>query len=71
MKLPFPRWVREIVQKQRGDLRFQALALLTLQEVLEAYVVKLFANLCGAVHVKRGTLMPKDIQLTWGIWGIG
>ena len=46
------------------------MALLTLQEVAEAYVVNIFedANLC-AVHTKRVTLMPKDIQLACRIWG--
>ena len=69
-KLSFVRWVREIAQEEWGDLRFQALALLTLQEVAEAYIVNLFedANLC-AVHVKCITLMPKDIQLAHRIWG--
>ena len=70
-KLPFARWVREIAQQQGGDLHFQALALLILQEAAEAYVVNVFedANLC-AIHAKRVTLMPKDIQLTQRIWGI-
>ena len=31
-------WVGEIAQQQRGELWFQATALLSLQEVLEAYV---------------------------------
>ena len=68
-KLPFTRWAREITQQQRGDLRFQAMALLTLQEVAEAYVVNLFkdTNLC-AVHAKKVTLMPNDIQLVQKIW---
>ena len=32
-KLPFVRWVKEITQEQWGNLRFQVLALLTLQDV--------------------------------------
>ena len=64
MKLPFVMWVREVIQEQWVDLRFQALALLTFQEVAEAYVVNLFedADLC-ALHAKCGTLMPQDAQL--------
>ena len=48
----------------RDNLRFQAMALLALQEVAEAYVVNLFddVNLC-AIHGKCITDMPKDIQL--------
>ena len=52
------------MQQQKGDLYFQATALLTLQEVMEAYVVNLFedTSLC-AIHTKCITVMPKDIQL--------
>ena len=69
-KLPFVRWVREIVQEQWGNLRFQALALLILQEMAEAYIINLFedAKLC-AVHAKHITFMPKDIQLACRIQG--
>ena len=44
--------------------RYQESAILALQEAAEAYLVKLFqdSNLC-ALHAKRVTLMPKDIQL--------
>ena len=54
----------------KGELGFQATALLTLQEAMEAYVVNPFedANLC-TVHMRRITLMPKDIQLAHRIWG--
>ena len=69
-KLPFARWVREIAQGQWGNLSFQVMALLALQEVAEAYVVNLFedTNLC-TVHARAVTLMPKDIQLACRIWG--
>ena len=62
--------MREIAQEQRGDLRFQVMALLALQEVVEAYVVNLSedVNIC-TIHAKRVILMPKDIQLAWRICG--
>jgi histone H3 len=46
------------------DYRFQSTAVLALQEASEAYLVGLFEdmNLC-ALHAKRVTIMPKDIQL--------
>ena len=63
-KLPFQRLVREIAQDFKMDLRFQSVAILCLQEAMEAYLVRLFdeANLC-AIHARRVTIMPKDIQL--------
>ena len=63
-KLPFQRLVREIAQDYKTDLRFQSAAVLCLQEAAEAYLVRLFddANLC-AIHARRVTIMPKDIQL--------
>ena len=69
-KLPFQRLVREIAQDFKTDLRFQSAAILCLQEVAEAYLVKLFddANLC-AIHARRVTIMPKDILLARRIWG--
>ena len=69
-KLPFQRIVREIAQEYRSDLRFQSQAILALQEATEAYMVGLFedTNLC-AIHAKRVTIMPKDIQLARRIRG--
>ena len=45
-------------------------ALEALQEAAESYLVHLFedANLC-AIHAKRVTLMPRDIQLARRIRG--
>jgi len=64
-KLPFQRLVREIAQDFKSDLRFQGTALVALQEATEAYLVSLFedTNLC-AIHAKRVTIIPKDIQLS-------
>ena len=69
-KLPFQRVVREIAQDIKTDLRFQSAAVLCLQEATEAYIVGLFddANLC-AIHARRVTIMPKDIQLARRIRG--
>ena len=69
-KLPFQRVVREITQDIKTGLRFQSAALLCLQEATEAYLVSLFedSNLC-AIHARRVTIMPKDIQLARRIRG--
>ncbi|RLN49921.1 hypothetical protein BBJ28_00010860 [Nothophytophthora sp. Chile5] len=69
-KLPFQRLVREIAQDYKTDLRFQSTAIIAMQEAAEAYLVGLFedSNLC-AIHAKRVTIMPKDIQLARRIRG--
>ena len=69
-KLPFQRLVREIASEDRNELRFQSSAVLALQEASEAYMVGLFedTNLC-AIHAKRVTIMPKDMQLARRIRG--
>jgi len=69
-KLPFQRLVREIAQDFKNDLRFRAQAIFALQEASESYLVALFedTNLC-AIHAKRVTIMPKDIQLARRIRG--
>ena len=70
-KLPFQRLVREIASDSEviksplcGKVRFQSAAIMALQEATEAYLVGLFedSNLC-AIHARRVTIMPKDIQL--------
>nr|XP_001096527.2 histone H3.3-like [Macaca mulatta] len=69
-KLPFQPLVREIAQDFKTDLRFQSAAIGALQEASEPYLVGLFedTNLC-AIHAKRVTIMPKDIQLACRIRG--
>ena len=72
-KLPFQRLVREIAVDFKGSeygLRFQATAIEALQEAAEFYLVHVFedANLC-ALHAKRVTIFPKDIQLARRIRG--
>jgi histone H3 len=72
-KAPFARLVREVSQDfMLGGQppRFQSHAIQALQEASEAYLVGLFedTNLC-AIHAKRVTIMPKDIQLARRIRG--
>jgi histone H3 len=69
-KLPFQRLVREIANDFKTDLRFQSHAIQAMQEASEAYLVSLFedTNLC-AIHAKRVTIFPKDMQLARRIRG--
>ena len=70
-KLPFQRLVRELAQDLgKMNICFQSGAIIALQEALEAYLVGLLedSNLC-AIHAKRVTIMPKDIQLACHIRG--
>ena len=69
-RAPFQRLVREISSEHMADCRFQARALMALQEAVEAYMTGLFedCNLC-AIHAKRMTIFPKDMQLARRIRG--
>merc|ERR1711906_74770 len=69
-RLPFQRLVREVGQDMKLDIRFESPAIAALQEASEAYLTSLFedTNLC-AIHAKRVTIMPKDIQLARRIRG--
>ena len=69
-RMPFQRLVREIAQTHNPYLRFQSGAILALQESVEAYLVGLLedSNLC-AIHAKRVTILPKDMQLARRIRG--
>lgn len=69
-KLPFQRLVKEIAQDYKSDLRFQGSAVMAFHEAAESYLVGLFEDtgLC-AIHAKRVTIMPKDIQLARRIRG--
>ena len=70
-RLPFARLVREIQQGlTRKEYNWQGSAILALQEASEAHLVGLFedCNLC-ALHAKRVTIMPKDMQLARRIRG--
>ena len=70
-KLPFARLVKEVQSNFfRQEYRWQAAALLALQEAAEAHLIGLFedATLC-TIHAKRVTVMVKDIQLARRIRG--
>ena len=76
-KAPFQRLVRQIyidvasqTKQIPTDYRWQGSSILALQEASEAYHVGLFedTNLC-ALHSKRKTIQPKDIQLARRIRG--
>lgn len=69
-KAPFIRVAYECMHEHKGDLRGTAGCKAALQEAAEAYCVGLFedTNLC-AIHAKRVTVMPKDMQLARRIRG--
>ena len=73
-KLPFARLVRELVEVHHNrpeTIKFKMEAILALQTATESYIVSLLedANL-AALHAKRITVFPKDIQLARRIRGI-
>ena len=67
-KLPFQRFVRQVAKDMKLFNKETALwcgaALLALHESAEAYLVRYLedSNL-AAIHAKRVTIMPKDMQL--------
>jgi len=72
---PFQRLVRETLQHldcaaQKSDMRWQGIAIEALQAAAEAYLTALFedTNLC-AIHARRVTIQPKDVQLARRIRG--
>ena len=71
-KMPLYRLIREITQHifDQQSYRFQVGALEAIHHSLEAYIVGLFedTNLC-AIHAKRVTILPKDMQLARRIRG--
>ena len=68
-KAPFARVVREICMDSSvcswgAEIRWQANALIALQEASEAYLVNLLSNAnLAAIHAKRVTIKPKDIHI--------
>ena len=72
-KAPFCRLTKEIMlglDKKNTDKRMAGTAILAIQEAAESYLVGLNedTNLC-AIHAKRVTNMPKDMQLARRIRG--
>ena len=69
-KLPFKRLVCQITQENFFLVSWQSTAVSAVQEAAEAYLVSLFedTNMC-AIHAKRVTILPKDIQLARRIRG--
>lgn len=74
-KLPFQRMVKEISNElthynENGCFKWKSEGIAALQEAAEAYLVSVFedTNLC-AIHAKRVTIMPKDMQLARRIRG--
>jgi histone H3/H4 len=69
-RLSFARFVREVAQDFKTDLRFSTDAITVLQYAVENYVIEMLedANL-AAIHAKRTTIQPKDIQLASRIAG--
>ena len=65
-KLPFQRLVKEVVRQmfKNVDYRFQSTAILALQEASESFLVGMFEQVNYiAIHGRRVTIMPRDIQL--------
>lgn len=69
-KASFRRYAREIAQDYKTELNFTPAAFDAIQEISEMYLTNLFddTNLC-AIHAKRQTIKPKDIQLARRIRG--
>ena len=69
-KRAFQRLVREIAKDFKTDLCFTAPSLNALQEATEYYLIGLLddSNIC-AIHSKRVTVSPKDVQLALRIRG--
>ena len=71
-KAPMSRAVRDVMIHVEGgsDTRMQSMALAAVHEASEAFTVGLMedANLC-AIHGKRVTVFPKDIQLAQRLRG--
>jgi len=69
-KLPFTRLVKEITFSFHHSLQWQSIALEAIQHAAEDFIIGLMgdANL-SAIHAKRVTIMPKDLQLAKRIRG--
>jgi histone H3 len=63
-KQPFQRLVRSIAQEFSPNIRFQASAILALQEAAEGHLIDILAdsNIC-AIHARRVGITDKDLQV--------
>ena len=69
-KIACARLFREIAEDEKKGLRWQAAAIMALQEAMEDYLVNLFCDcVIEAIHGRRVTVMPKDIHITCRIRG--
>ena len=70
--MPFQRLVREVLHDTLGKkVRLQSHALLAIQEACEFFLVRLFENAnLVAIHSKRVTVMPRDLELVMRICGM-
>ena len=71
-KRPFQRVVKQITNELFPDreFRFQSTAIIAIQEAAEAYLTGLFDDVnLMAIHAKRVTIMPRDMQLARRIRG--
>jgi histone H3 len=69
-RLPFALFVRDIAKSIQPDVRFQATALLVLQQCTEAYLVDILqeAHIC-ATYDKKPCVRPKHMQLAFRMMG--
>ena len=70
-KLPFQRLVHELTQEFLMDIRWQAVAILAIQEAGEAHIVNQMelANL-SVIHSKCQTIRPKGLWLVCRIMNL-
>ena len=69
-RLASARLFHEICQKFKEGLRWQASAIIALQEGFEDYFVNLFHDtILAAIHGKHVTVMPKDIHIVHQLRG--
>ena len=60
----FCRLVKEVAQDFKSELRFQASAVLALQEAAEAFLISYFEDaMLAGIHAKRVTLTFRDMEL--------
>ncbi len=69
-KAAMERTIRELCDEYVKDIRWSNAAVMAIHHATENYCTKLFedVNIC-AIHAKRETIMPKDIQLARRIRG--